>query len=75
MGSTEKWLWRRDGRVYLHTENDDWAMARHGLEAEDRELTEDEARRSYPGLWERMTRSEQYGSPPSDKTPGSYQAG
>jgi hypothetical protein len=36
MGSTESWLYRKDGKVYRHIENDGWSFLRRGPEASER---------------------------------------
>jgi hypothetical protein len=58
MGAFEYWLFRRDGRLYLHTETDGPRILRHGIERWEREITEAEARRSYPELLEQLEQEE-----------------
>jgi hypothetical protein len=38
----------RDGKLYLHVENDGWAFLRHGPEASEQEVTLDELAARHP---------------------------
>ena len=48
--SIEHWIFIRDGKLILHSENGDYHAARHGLEEREREITREEVKRDYPNM-------------------------
>jgi hypothetical protein len=48
----EQWIWLKDGKLCLHTENDGYACIRHGLRGRDEEISIGEAAERYPEMFE-----------------------
>jgi hypothetical protein len=44
----DRWIYKRDGKLVLHTENAEYHNARRGLEEADREINREEAERNFP---------------------------
>jgi len=48
--SREHWIFVRDGKLILHTENADYNFLKHGAEEREREITREQVQRDYPGI-------------------------
>ena len=48
--SHEHWILKRDGKLFLHTENADYNFMRNGLEESDTEISREQVERTYPDM-------------------------
>jgi hypothetical protein len=44
------WIFMRDGKLILYSENADFHFLKHGLEESERQITREEAERTYPRI-------------------------
>jgi hypothetical protein len=58
MGAIERWAFVKDGRIYLHQENDGWTFLRRGPEAVDKEISLGELASRYPSTFEELVKEE-----------------
>jgi hypothetical protein len=58
MGARERWLFVRDGRLFVHEENDGVVFLRRGPEVREWEVSVEEARECYPDHYVRLKAEE-----------------